>query len=89
MPKLISVDSRILKVILIICIKRTLLYFFFSVHVCVKKLCSTALILYIVLNANLSLKGSVSIGNRWTLLPAGLMEVRGAVFVDEVGKCSC
>lgn len=55
----------------------------------VKKLCSTALILYIVLNANLSLKGSVSSDNRWTLLQAGLMEVRGAIFADGVGKCSC
>lgn len=72
-PKLISVDSRILKVILTIRIRRKLcdFYFFFlSVHVCVKKLCSTVLILYIVLNAYLSLKGSGSTDNRWTLLSA-------------------
>lgn len=72
MPKLISVDSRILKVILTIRIRRKLcdFFFFLSVQVCVKKLCSTVLILYIVPNVYLSLKGSVSSDNRWTLLSA-------------------
>lgn len=49
-----------------------MVFFFFPFFLCmfVKQLCATAFILYVVLYVCLSLRGSISADNRWTLLSA-------------------